>query len=80
MHGERLQEWLPEARDWPLDLASLNGQVRAWGRIENGRPSAGQVRLSAPAATLTDGEGSGRLPIWSWRPGGGAPATTISCR
>jgi len=57
VHGERLQEWLPEARDWPLDLASLNGQVRAWGRIDNGRPSAGQVRLSAPAATLTDGEG-----------------------
>ena len=43
VHGERLQEWLPEARDWPLDLASLNGQVRAWGRIDNGRPSAGHV-------------------------------------
>ncbi|MFP1679654.1 YhdP family protein [Alloalcanivorax sp. C16-2] len=57
VHGERLQEWLPEARDWPLDLAALNGQVRAWGRIENGAPRAGQVRLTAPEATLTDGDG-----------------------
>ena len=56
VHGERLQEWLPEARDWPLDLAALNGQVRAWGHIENGEPRTGQVRVTSPRAVLEDGK------------------------
>ncbi len=54
--GERLHEWLPEARDWPLDLAALNGRVRAWTGITEGQLGSAQVRLNAPAATLTDGE------------------------
>ncbi|GAA5111297.1 YhdP family protein [Alloalcanivorax gelatiniphagus] len=55
VQGERLQEWLPESRDWPLDLATLNGQVRAWGRVRDGQLSDGQVRLTRSHATLTDG-------------------------
>lgn len=55
VQGERLQEWLPEGRDWPLDLAALDGRVRAWGRVRGGEVSDGQVRLTAPDATLTDG-------------------------
>lgn len=53
--GKRLQEWLPQQRQWPLDVSELDGRVRLWGRIDHGRPRAGTVRLAAPKAVLTDG-------------------------
>lgn len=56
--GERLHQWLPEARDWPVDLAGLNGRVRAWTRIADGEVRSAQVRLNAPSAILTNDERS----------------------
>ena len=56
VNGERLHEWLPEGRDWPLDLARLDGRVRAWSQISDGQVRSAQLRLGAPAATLTDGD------------------------
>lgn len=56
VNGERLHEWLPEGRDWPLDVAGLDGRVRAWTGITGGEVRSAQLRLSAPAATLTDGD------------------------
>ena len=56
VNGERLHEWLPEARDWPLDLAGLDGRVRAWTAISGGQVRSAQVRLGAPSVTLTDGD------------------------
>jgi len=56
VRGERLHEWLPEARDWPLDLAGLDGRVRAWTGLSGGQMRSAQVRLSAPSVTLTDGD------------------------
>lgn len=53
--GERLQEWLPPGRHWPLDVARLNGRVRLWARIEHGKPRDGTLRLNAPELVLTDG-------------------------
>ncbi|HEX5676834.1 MAG TPA: YhdP family protein [Alcanivorax sp.] len=61
VNGERLHEWLPEGRDWPLDLAGLDGRVRAWAAITSGQVRSAQVRLGAPSATLTDGDQPWRL-------------------
>lgn len=54
--GERLQEWLPQQRQWPLDISRLNGRVRLWARIEHGKPRDGTLRLIAPELVLTDGK------------------------
>ncbi|ASK34935.1 TIGR02099 family protein [Alcanivorax sp. N3-2A] len=56
VHGERLQEWLPTQRQWPLDVARLDGRVRLWTRIQQGRPSDATVSLASPNIELTDGE------------------------
>lgn len=56
VQGERLQEWLPDQRDWPLDVAQLNGQVQLWATIAQGRPTDATVLVAAPKAVLTDGD------------------------
>lgn len=56
VRGERLQEWLPDQRDWPLDVAQMNGEVQLWGTIAEGRPTDATVRLASPRTVLTDGD------------------------
>src|SRR5699024_7549662 len=56
VHGQQLQEWLPKERQWPLDVAELNGRVRLWAHIRDGQPSAGTLRLASPKVVLTDGD------------------------
>ncbi len=56
LDGERLEEWLPDTREWPLDLQNLQGKTQLWLEVRDGRPTSGSARLSAPRLVLTDGE------------------------
>ncbi|MDX1802891.1 MAG: YhdP family protein [Alcanivorax sp.] len=53
--GQRLQEWLPSARHWPLDVKRLGGAVDVWASLRGGQPDQGQLRLQLPALTLAQG-------------------------
>lgn len=56
VEGERLQEWLPAERQWPLDVAELNGRVQLWASVADGRPTDATARLASPRVVLTDGK------------------------
>ncbi|EKF74164.1 hypothetical protein A11A3_10107 [Alcanivorax hongdengensis A-11-3] len=54
--GERLQEWLPQHRQWPLDVTALDGTVGLWATLEDGEPDHAQLQLKMPLLTFSDGQ------------------------